>query len=182
MEPKQTIRAKDILTSIVSGLTDQELMERFRLTPRGLQIVFRRLFALNLLDRSVFHHRLSASDLPEGAEIMRRFDRMETLLPLEIQNVDDPQSTGVLSNLTAQGVGTTGIAAQVGEAKRFKVITDECFQLPPFRFEARCRWVKIEEGTGDQLAGFEITRISESERAKLLNLIETLDYLYQKYE
>jgi hypothetical protein len=182
MELKQKIRAKDIVTSIVSGLTDQELTEKFRLTPRGLQIVFRKLFTLKLLDRSEFHHRLSASDVPEDNEIVRRFDRMEILLPLDIQDVDDPKTAGVLSNLTAQGVGTIGIIAQVGEGKHFKVLTDEYFQLAPFRFAARCRWAMTDEETGDLLAGFEITSISEREKAKLLNLIETLDYLYQKYE
>jgi hypothetical protein len=182
METKRTIKAEHIVASIDSGSTDQELMEQYKLTPLGLQRVFKTLFDLKLLDRSKYHHRLSADYSPDDNTIVRRLDRMEVLLPVEIQDIDDRQSRGILSDLTMQGVGIVGIVAKVGQVRRFEVLADEYFQLAPFRFEGQCRWTKIEEGTTDQSSGFEITNIYERERGKLHNLIDTLEYLYHTYK
>ncbi len=182
MEAKRKIKAEDIVTSIVSGATDRELMEQNKLTPQGLQSVFKKLFDLRLLDRSKYHHRLSPDYSPRDKVIVRRLDRTEILLPLEIQDLNDPECIGVLTNLTDHGVGIVGVASRVGQVRRFKVLADEYFQLAPFALEARCIWTKIEEGSTEQSSGFEITRISERDKAKLMHLMDTLHYLYHEHQ
>jgi len=182
MPAKQQIRAKEVVESIVTGLTDRQLMEKYRLTPKGLQSVFRKLFALKLLDRSRFYHRLSSSHLSQDSEAVRKLDRQDLLLPLQVIDVNNPLAAGIVTDLTPEGVGVRGMPANVGEVKRLKVLTDEFFRLDPFVFKAECRWAKPKEKTADQLCGFEITRISDTDKTKLQNLLETIDYMWRTRE
>ena len=49
MTPKTEVRAREALHDIRAGLDDFELMEKYRLTDKGLQSLFRKLIAAGLL-------------------------------------------------------------------------------------------------------------------------------------
>jgi uncharacterized protein (DUF433 family) len=53
--PKREVKAKDVVLDIQAGMDDAALMEKYRLTPRGLQNLFDELAYLGLIDQS--HHR-----------------------------------------------------------------------------------------------------------------------------
>jgi len=175
---KREIKAKDIIASIRSGLSDQELKEKYKLTPKGLQSVFRKLLAHGLLDRSTFFGRLSESMSPVDNEIVRKLDRKEILMPLRLLDTNDGTCSGIVTDITTEGAGVKGIAAKVGDIRRFKVLADEYFQVGSFVFKAECRWTKPGDRREDDLAGFQITDIAEEEKSKLQSLIDAVDYMF----
>jgi uncharacterized protein (DUF433 family) len=57
-----TLKASDVLNSIDNGMTDAELMREYRLTPRGLQSLFRKLYDNGLISRATFKRRKDSSE------------------------------------------------------------------------------------------------------------------------
>ncbi len=60
-ENPRTIKAIEAVRCIRSGMTDAELMERFKLSAKGLQVLFERLVTAGIMDRSEFVQRVSLS-------------------------------------------------------------------------------------------------------------------------
>jgi hypothetical protein len=179
---KREIKAKDIIASIRSGLSDKELMEKYKLTPKGLQSVFRKLLAHGLLDRAKFYERLSEGMSPIDNVIVRKLDRKEILMPLRILDTNDRKCSGIVTDITIQGAGVRGIVAKVGDIRRLKVLADEYFQVGSFVFKAECRWTKPGDRREGDLAGFQITDIAEEEKARLQNLIDAVEYMFPSHE
>lgn len=57
MKQQVEVRARDAVRDIRSGLSDLDLMEKYRLTDRGLGSLFRKLVAAGLLKHSEVEER-----------------------------------------------------------------------------------------------------------------------------
>jgi hypothetical protein len=57
-----TLHASDVLKSISDGMTDEELMSQYKLTPRGLRSLYRKLNSLGLISESTVMRRKSSSE------------------------------------------------------------------------------------------------------------------------
>ncbi|MGO9122757.1 MAG: hypothetical protein ACLQPD_34710 [Desulfomonilaceae bacterium] len=57
-----TVNASDVLNSLSNGMTDGELMTKYRLTPRGLQSLYLKLYNEGLISRSTFMRRKASSE------------------------------------------------------------------------------------------------------------------------
>ncbi len=56
-----TVKASDVLNSLIHGMTDAELMREYRLSPRGLQSLFRKLYKKGLISKETFLRRKGPS-------------------------------------------------------------------------------------------------------------------------
>ena len=178
MAAEKEIKAKEIVKDIISGIGDNELMHKYRLTFRGLQSVYRRLVDANLVDAAFLEGRIIPQQNAETTTIMR-LPRKEIYMPLPVHELDNPGMQGMVSNLTDRGMGVKGLKAKVDEVKTLVIRPEKLFQLSPFILSAKCRWVKPSGDEQEILAGFEIIYIAEKELQKLRDLIETLDYMYR---
>jgi hypothetical protein len=77
---KREIRAKQIMRDLKLGVTDDELMEKYRLTPKGLKSLFNKLLKAKLITKEEFDWRptfwddtvtisLDSLELSAGSEI-----------------------------------------------------------------------------------------------------------------
>ena len=57
-----TIHASAVLNSLSNGSTDAELMSSYRLSPRGLQSLYRKLYNKGLISKSTFMQRKASSE------------------------------------------------------------------------------------------------------------------------
>jgi len=57
-----TIHASAVLNSLSNGMTDAELMSNYRLSPRGLQSLYRKLYNKGLISKSTFMQRKASSE------------------------------------------------------------------------------------------------------------------------
>jgi hypothetical protein len=175
MRPKRQIRAKDFILNIDSGMSDEELMERYKLSHKGLQSVYNKLLDAQLIERNKILDRLEDSPASTHA---RRLERKEVFIPLSIREVSKA-SKGTVLDVSLKGVGTKGILTEVGERKHLLILADEFFTLQRFSFFARCRWAKENVASAESLAGFEIVSISPADLENLKHMIETFDYMFR---
>lgn len=56
-----TVNASDVLKSLFNGMTDAELMQEYKLSSRGLQSLFRKLYSKGLISKATFMRRKGSS-------------------------------------------------------------------------------------------------------------------------
>ena len=56
-----TINASDVLKSLSNGMTDEQLMSQYKLSPRGLQSLYMKLTKLGLISESTLRRRKASS-------------------------------------------------------------------------------------------------------------------------
>jgi len=173
-QAKKTIKAVAVVRDIRSGMTDVALREKYRLTPTGLETVFRKLLEAGLIVPEDLQRRpqVGTDRVPE--ESVRIFDRKKLDLPLTIYERDNPDVRGVILDMSERGVGVRGLEASVGDVKTFVIAADEFFEVDPTEFEAVCRWVGGEGASGEPFGGYEVTDPSETGLKDLLDLMRAL--------
>jgi hypothetical protein len=178
MGAPREIRAREIINDIVSGLEDTQLMNKYRLTFRGLQSVYRKLRDSNIVNEKLLAGRI-LPQLNAESTIVTRMPRKDIFLPLPVEDAACPGMPGVVTNITDRGLGIKGLKANVDEIKKLVIKPDKYFQLMQFSLKAKCRWVKPSDDGDSILSGFETIPISHRDQQKLRNLIETLEYMYR---
>jgi hypothetical protein len=178
MAASREIRAREIVTDIVSGIDDLQLMGKYRLTFRGLQSVYRKLRDSKMVD-GVFLAGRIVLQLNSETTIITRAPRKDIYVPLPVEDMACPDKPGIVTNITERGLGVKGINVDVDEIKKLVIKPDKYFQLMPFSLKAKCRWASPSDDGDGFLSGFETISISPRDLQKLRNLIETLEYMYR---
>lgn len=174
MAPKRTIKARDIINDIRAGMTDSELMDKYRLSVKGLQSIFRKLEAANAIKPSELYGRFPSLDDSVEVDPVRREFREYLELSVPIYEVDHPEKIGAVRDISTKGIGARGIKASPGDVKSLEINPVNLFSIDPFSFEAVCRWVRRDGPDRDYVGAFEITDISEDNAARLQNLISKI--------
>jgi hypothetical protein len=172
MEPKRKIKAKELVNDIRAGIGDSQLMEKHRLSAKGLQGVFKKLVdARAIRPKELFNRAPSFDDTADVASF-RLIPRDFVDVPLPICDAENSQNMGTIVDVTENGLGLRGFKTKNGETKTLVFFSDSLFPVGPFAVEAQCRWVKNGNGNGQIESGFEITNISESGSRQLKKIIE----------
>jgi hypothetical protein len=172
--PTKTIHAGKILNDILSGFTGNQLMEKFGLSPFGLQTVLKKLVhsrVLGIADLGLELYLRLEANVPGN---IRGDERLRLEFEVSVCDVDRPDSLGTVRDITEKGIGTKGIEAKVDEIKTLMVVGDVLGQVSPFVFKAKCRWIGTSGAAGDRLAGFQIIRIPERDLFQLKRLVELI--------
>jgi hypothetical protein len=171
---KRRIDTKELVADIRSGVSDVELMEKYKLSSRGLQRVFNKLVdsgsvtSADVSSRSISYHDSVTLKNVRGSI------RALPILSVGIHERINPKVIGRIRDLSEVGVGVRGLEAMVGESKNLVVVPDEFLEIEPFSFEGKCRWSRV-GGQGKTCnAGFKITDISESSFIQLQELLQLM--------
>jgi hypothetical protein len=171
MPEKKTIRARDIVIDIRAGISDAELMDKYRLTARGLQSAFNQLIEKKAISVQELCNRPIDDEDTVTIEDMRRLPRHYLTVSVPIYEPTRPQIQGELRDLTERGIGVIGIESQVSEIKSFVIPCRKLIKLENIWFEAECLWANSEIKDNHFVAGFQITKISEDFLVRLRQLI-----------
>jgi hypothetical protein len=171
-------REEDFLNDLLAGMPDDELMEKYKLTPRGLGTLLRNLVNANvmsfreLIRRCTGHMNLvdMLSELREGARKQLRF-----LLP--VSDRDEPENTGYVYDISEDGIGTRGLRTKIHEIKTLVIPVDDYFRVEPIVFVGHCRWVEEVDDRWEIAAGFRIGRLIQGSFTGLLDIIRPLNPL-----
>jgi hypothetical protein len=180
MSPKRKITAKDIVADLRSGLTDPELMTKYRLTSRGLQSVFRKLLSAQLITWDEVYGRSGQGDDTVLVTGLRRLTRGYPALSVSVYDMNDPDQRGLIRNITQQGLGILGIETEAGQVRNFVIQAEEFLETEPIELEAICRWARREGPLGDYISGFEIISISSTSLEALAKLIELITFTFDE--
>ena len=166
---------QDILRDLKSGMTDEELMEEYKLTPRGLGSVLRNLVDAKAISVSELLRRSPApAAIPELLAEFRMLPRNFVGFPLPIYEAQCPDRRGVVCDITAEGVGISGLEAKLDEIKTFVIPADEFFQIIPIVFQGLCCWSEGDEVEAKRTAGFRVVEVLRGSMRELQKLIQAL--------
>lgn len=171
MASKRTIKANDVVADIRAGMTDAELMTKYELSAKGLQSVFKKLEESKLMKPSELYGRQTLEADTVDLDHFRSERREYLSVPLTIYESDNPETRGVVKDISVIGIRVRGLRTRVGETKRLRIQPQQFLQIDPFDFQAVCRWVKREGENRDYVAGFQITGMDEDAVAKLQEVI-----------
>ncbi len=174
MAEKKRIRAGDVARDMRSGMSDSKLMNKYGLSSKGLQSVFKKMVAAGILQESELTGRISLSQDTADITEARLMDRCYLVLDVTIHDADNPQVEGYISDISERGLQVVGIETKVSERKKFIVQGDRFEDLGPFSFEAECMWSRLEPEDGEHVAGFQITSIEHEALDRLRKLIATV--------
>jgi hypothetical protein len=153
------IKGRDILNDIRSGMTDQELMEKYEMSSQAFESACGQLCSSGLISREQLLSR--STERAEGDTVTSRLPRDYLVVQAPIYDVRNPENKGVIRDLTEEGIGIIGLDNSRGVDK--------------IVFGAKCRWVKKDSG-GGYICGFRIIDINEENLAKLRSLIKELNW------
>jgi PAS domain S-box-containing protein len=250
---KRQVNAREIAGDIMSGLTDAQLMEKYKLTAKGLHSVFEKLVQAKVIKPSQIVRRsvaydetvaielnrimpadkvkirpkaavppqpampvqpvstevqglakfgltddnlddmvkdlfpgrgsematLSQDSLPGTEEVedvtaRRSMQRHYMVVAVPVYQSDDLLTEGTIIDISEQGMKIQGLPSKKGETKSLLVQGDQFHDVFPFVFDAECRWATKDEASGESLAGFQITTISETSLQELRKLVAAL--------
>ncbi len=170
MRPKRDIGAKDFIFDIRAGMSDLQLMERYKLTARGFQSALQKLVDVQAISAEELYEKYPLYESTLSIEEMKRIVREPLTYPVPVREADYQEVEGTVRDITEKGVCIRGIQTLLGETKTFIIDAREFVDVGPFVFRAQCRWVKKSFG-GEYTAGYEIVGISEKHLASLRKFI-----------
>lgn len=89
-----------------------------------------------------------------------RMQRDEIDFPLVICDAENSDITGLVKDISDDGIRIGGLETEVDEIRTFSLRADELFQVEPILFEAKCRWV-FKRDYNKYLSGFVVTKMME---------------------
>ncbi len=157
----QQIDATDVVEDLRSGMTHSELMKKYDLSSEGLQFILQTLTDTQVLTVEELYATSSSVHDTVFVENMRKSSRHHLAVAVTIYEWKHPEIRGMLSNVSEEGIGITGMAAIIGETKTFVIPAGDFIKAGSILLEARCQWAEKDKDSGEWLAGFEITNISK---------------------
>ncbi len=177
MSAKRVVNAKDIVDDIRAGMSDKQLMTKYRLSSKGLQSAFTKLINNRILTvEEVYGQPRSTDDDTDTVIIddMTLIQKHFLTVTAPIYEADKPEIKGRLHEVTERGLTVIGIQARIGEEKFFVIPCKEFMSADRIDFRAECLWANVKPGTGQRISGYQITSISKESLARLRNLMQML--------
>jgi len=172
--PKIKINIRDFLRDFRGGMSDSGLMDKYCVSRRALDFVFKRLLELKAVKADeLFGGPSLASESITPANV-RELDRYRLDFELAVKQAGAPGVAGMVKDITENGVGVIGMKAAPGDILTLEIHPEEFLEVSPFRFACECRWYKLDRETRSYSAGFKILEISDENRGHLRALLHLL--------
>ena len=175
MAEKRTIRAKEIVVDIRSGLSKPELKAKYTLSASELQKVVNSLIKAGRLRDSEVQEWHASSEASSTKSGTREMPRSYLRIPPEISDCQHVTSRGLVTDLSVRGFRTRGMASRVGGRHTFLIHASEIADIQDIELNATCKWHKAQ--TSDitlHEAGFLIDTVSETGMVEIRKLIQFL--------
>jgi len=178
------LRLNTIISDIRSGVDDDELMKKHRLSSRGLRMVMQMLVEKNAFDQSELSE-LSPT-YREIAKLVdsRRLPRVYVPVPIAFRvHCDETGQVGFVRDISRGGIRVAGIRVKVGAELKLSMPLKEVNSGEPVEFRAVCRWCSVEGKRKKYVVGgFEIVDISPTATARLDEVINFVNLQVERQE
>lgn len=173
---RQRIRIREIVSDVKAGMTDPELMTKYRIDRKTLQALFKKLLDLKAIKRDTLFGELGLQYETSVPANVRVEDRYVLDFDIPVYGAGHPEVQGSVHDITENGIGIRGLRHKVSEVKTLVVLGDAFGVVAPFEFGAVCRWSTVDEQDGGYAAGFQILDISEKALHELRKLIKLIAF------
>jgi hypothetical protein len=174
MGKKRQINGRHVINDLRSGIGDWGLQEKYKLSLKSLQTIFKKLVACNAISHAELCERSSLYKGTTEHSVVRKFRRVDLNLPVAIYDVE-ASATGILRDISEKGLRVAGIQSSVGQAKTFQIPIDMFMQTDPLLIVAECKWIETKGRIQrHSVAGFEIMDLSEKDRKAIRDFMGRL--------
>jgi uncharacterized protein (DUF433 family) len=173
---RQRIKIREIVGDIRAGLTDTQLMTKYRIDHEALQALFKKLLDLKAISRDALFGEVSLHCETSAPENVRESNRYVLDFDIPVYDERAPEIQGRVHDITEKGVGIRGLSVRVDEVRKLVVLGDAFGVVAPFDFSAICRWSGVDEQDGLYAAGFQILEISDHSLEELRKLIKLIAF------
>lgn len=163
----------DFVTDIGGGMSKSDLMKKYGLSEDMLRLASKKILAKRVKTLPDDDPETLVEDVP-GLVATREFVRHEVDFDLPVYDATCPEILGAVRDVSEEGVGVTGIRANLGEHKTLVVLSDEFGQFSSFEFEGYCRWCYTDPRDGACLTGFGVNKISKDDLRQLQKLVRVV--------
>ena len=170
----RTIYTDRVIKDIRSGLGDVPIMEKYQISPAEFLEVLKKIKEIDVIGFAEVEHRITELEKKSDPSEMRSVPRNYMVFTTWISDANDPSKSGLVNDISENGLQVEGISVKVNEAKSFIIRSDIFSVDTPIEFDAECRWVKPTDFGDTDIAGFEITLISDQNLNRLRKLIQQL--------
>ncbi len=175
MSAKRVVNAKDIVEDIRAGMSDKDLMTKYRLSSKGRQSAFTKLINNRIVTvEEVYGQPRSTDDDTVIIDDMTLIQKHFLTVTAPIYESAKPEVKGRLHEITERGLTVVGIQARLGEEKSFVIPCKEFLPVDRIAFRAECLWANVKPSTGQWVSGYQITSISKASLIFLRDLIQLL--------
>ncbi len=170
------IKASEIINDVRGGMTDSQMMDKYKLSSNGLARVFKKLLNAEALSSFDFAQwSVLFCESPEVKNI-RLFPRNNLKFRLPIYEAGHSEMRGEILNVSDGGLAIRGLEAQVHETRTFVIP----IKAAPVLFKARCQWIGSEPVRGASVVGFDVVSVMKGNWQKFLELIQAESLRRQK--
>ncbi|MBI5570567.1 MAG: PilZ domain-containing protein [Desulfomonile tiedjei] len=171
---QRRIVAKDMLRDLRSRMSDAALMEKYKLTSRGLQRIFERLVDSNAIGHAELQEISSSYRAKVEGISGRRHNRAYLTVPVPIYD-SQSFSAGLLRDISREGFRVVGIESAVGDIKTFEIPLDMFGRAEPLLVVGECRWV-ARRGLDQRyiVAGYKMSNFSRADENAVRKFISSL--------
>jgi hypothetical protein len=170
---KRKIQTRLLVDDIRSGLNRRQLLAKHMVSSKHLSSLIEELLAIGAVTQDEFDGLSDSHAVFDELEFTPRLPRNYLAYPFPIYVVGDPEATGLILDITEEGMRVEGIRVQPGEVRTFSIIATEVSDARPFVLEVTCRWITQDSEQGFQ-AGFQITKCSDLGLCELRKFILAL--------
>jgi len=135
-------RIQTLASDLRSGMARSELMKKYQLSSEALASSLDRLLEANAITSAEFETFSSCRGEHSSGGGSRSSVRNQPIPVVTICEVGKPGTRYLVRDISENGIGVTGINAQIDETKFLAVVGDEFGEIAPFEFEAQCRWAR----------------------------------------
>lgn len=172
---RRQIRGRECVNLIRSGMTDDELRERYQLSPKGLEKLYQALIDANQIsEEEVCERSVQFRERVHHLNAQGTWKVVDLNLPLWIYEVES-SGRGLVRDISGAGLRIAGITSSVGEEKTFRLPVDMLLCSDYVTFTARCVWIKKRGKRVKYLeGGYQIESISPDDKCTLTRLADML--------
>ena len=168
MSLRRQIRVSEIVNDIRVGLSDSEMMDKYKLSSHGLAKVFKKLLEAKAISSLMFVEWSALFCESPDVKDIRLFPRGSLKFRLPIYEAGSSEKRGEVLNISDGGLAVRDLEAQINDTKSFLIP----IKGAPVLFKAKCRWIKQEPVNGAAVSGFDVIDVLKGNWDKLLELIQ----------
>jgi hypothetical protein len=170
------VNVKDLVADIRAGIGRAGLRKKYGLSVRALQGMVTLLLDSGRISREELYGELNQQGDTVFPDSFRSLTRYFVDFEIIVYDARRPDIQGRLRDITEDGVGVIGIQTRVDDEPPLVILGDAFGEVDTFEFRAKCRWTNWDEANNSLASGFQITNISERDRAELLKLIRLITF------
>lgn len=174
LKRRAPLNAREVADDLVSGMIECEIMGKYELSGPDLLRVIDALLKRDLVKPWDVHERIAVIEGSLSGGVKRKMPRYRIAVHVAIRSVHDSDTSGVVVDVSDEGVGIEGLACEEGVTETFVITRAKRGETTEIFFDAECRWTRVDPRSRKPLAGLRVSRISRSNLAKLRALIREL--------